>query len=362
MTDSRRVQKILKKEKVQEFIIGYEADIITALKAIAAANQRTVFIVDDSGKLSAVLTDGDVRRWIIKGGSLHAHAIEAANTNPIYVTECNIDSAEEYVLNRAISAVPVVNELKEILGVVISCYAPKEIANPVDVPVVIMAGGKGTRLYPYTKILPKPLIPIGEIPISEHIVNRFNEAGCHDFFFIVNYKKNMIKAYYNESEREYKITFIDEDIPLGTGGGVSLLRGKISSTFILTNCDTIIEEDFSKILKEHKEKHNLITMVCSLRNYEVPYGVVEIGANGTILSMQEKPSMSYFTNTGTYIVEPEVIDMIEPGKYIGFPDVIQKLKESGKNVGVFPINENAWLDMGQFDTMENMKQKLNIKD
>ena len=222
----------------------------------------------------------------------------------------------------------------------------------------MMAGGKGTRLYPYTKILPKPLIPIGDIPIAEHIINHFREYGCRDFFLIVNHKKNMIKAYFNELDKDYNINYIEEEIPLGTGGGLSLLKGKISSTFILTNCDTLIEEDMAKIVKCHKERQNLITIVCALQNVQIPYGVVNVGNDGRIESMEEKPNLSFLTNTGCYIVEPEVIEKLETGKAIGFPEVVEKYKAKGAKVGVFPISERAWMDMGQMDELEKMKKRL----
>lgn len=221
-----------------------------------------------------------------------------------------------------------------------------------------MAGGLGTRLHPYTKILPKPLIPIGEIPIVEHIINRFYIYGCRDFFLVVNHKKNMIKAYFYELDKDYKVSYADEEKPLGTGGGLSLLRGIINSTFILTNCDILIEEDYEKIYTFHKKEKNFITMVCSLKKIIIPYGVVEIGQNGEIKTMKEKPELSFLTNTGMYIVEPRVIDELEDNQPIGFPDIIEKYKQAGEKIGVYPIGENNWLDMGQLDAMEEMRKRL----
>src|SRR5699024_336047 len=133
----------------------------------------------------------------------------------------------------------------------------------MDIPVVIMAGGLGTRLYPYTKILPKPLIPIGDTPIIEMIMDRFHVAGADQFHLIVNHKKNMIKAYINELDKDYKVDYADEDFPLGTGGGLSLLKGKVRSNFVLSNCDILIEEDYNKIIEYHNENNNFITMVCA---------------------------------------------------------------------------------------------------
>lgn len=345
--------------KVDVFTIKSDSTVISAMRAINEANRKTIFIVDEKLRLEAVCTDGDVRRWILKGGDLGAPVMNAANKNPMYVHQQNINDGVEKILHEGISAVPVVDDDDKVIDILIEAY-DKKITSTISTPVVMMAGGQGTRLYPYTKILPKPLIPIGDLPISELIINRFYEYGCRDFYFILNYKRNMIKAYFDDINRDYQVHYVDEKEPLGTGGGVGLLKGQINDTFILTNCDTLIEEDYSQFVKMHKEKKNLITMICSMKNYEVPYGVIKVGEDGNIESMQEKPKMPFLTNTGTYIVEPEVFDYIEENQRVDFPDVIMKIKADGKNVGIFPIEENAWLDMGQMETMEDMKNKLNI--
>jgi len=224
--------------------------------------------------------------------------------------------------------------------------------------VVMMAGGLGTRLFPYTKILPKPLIPVGEIPISEHIMDRFALYGIESFTLIVNHKKNMIKSYFNEVQKTYSISYVDEDIPLGTGGGLSLLNGKVNDTFILTNCDILIDEDYKKIYDFHIDSGNIITMVCSLKNVKIPYGVIELDDNGNIKNMKEKPEFSFFTNTGMYIVDKRVIEELEKNTYVGFPDIIDKYRKNGYKVGVYPISENNWLDMGQLEDLEKMRVKL----
>lgn len=345
---------------IVKYLVEESIPIVEALRVLNQTGKRIVFLVNND-VLRGTLTYGDVSRWILKGSNLNSPAYEAATMNPIFVRENNTSEADKIFSEKRVNALPVVDIDNRIVDIL---FKEKDIIQyeQIDTPVVIMAGGKGTRLYPYTKILPKPLIPIGDIPISEHIVNRFRMNGCNRFFFIVNYKKNMVKAYFNEIERTYDVYFVDEDKPHGTGGGLSLMKGLISSTFILTNCDSFIDEDYSKIIREHKEKNNIITMICSNQNFVVPYGVVEIDDSGLIISMREKPSFSYLTNTGTYIVEPEVIDMIEPGISIGFPDIIQKVKDAGKKVGIYIVSERDWLDMGQFDTMDEMKRRLNIKD
>lgn len=343
-----------------KYLFNDSISLLEALKALNETGKRIIFLVNKE-TLTGALTYGDVSRWILKGRRLDAPAQDAATKNPFYVLEKEKDAADAIFDEKNINAIPVVNDKNIIVDILFKEREKKQYGK-IDLPVVIMAGGKGTRLYPYTKILPKPLIPIGDIPISEHIINRFVMNGCHSFYFIVNYKKNMIKAYYNEIERIYDVNYIDEDKPLGTGGGLSLMKGMLTSTFILTNCDSFIDEDYSQIIKEHKEKKNTITMICSNCNYEVPYGVIETENNGALMAIREKPRLSYLVNTGSYIVEPEVIDMIEPDRAIGFPDIVDMVKKSGKRVGVYVVDEKSWLDMGQFDAMDEMKKRLGVSE
>lgn len=345
---------------ISELLINEDDTVLYAMERLDKIARKVLFIHED-GKLLAALTDGDIRRWILKQGSLAAKVREVANYHPKFLIGATRKEALCYMKKNLIEALPILDDKYTIINVITwddtEIPAKKE---QIALPVVMMAGGLGKRLYPYTNILPKPLIPVGEIPIAEHIIRQFESYGCKQFFLIVNHKKNMIKAYFNEVEKSYTIHYVDEDKPLGTGGGLSLLKGKITSTFILTNCDILIQEDFSKIYKFHKEKGNVITMVCSLKNFSIPYGVVEIGEEGNIAGMKEKPQISFFTNTGCYFVEPQVIEELEENVAIGFPDIVEKYRRRGEKVGVYPIGENAWLDMGQLDEMERMKERLGI--
>jgi dTDP-glucose pyrophosphorylase len=342
---------------INDFLIEENSSMLDAMKELDKVAKKVLFVVR-LNRFVGSITDGDIRRWILKKGNLDASVKDIANYDPKFIFEKDRQSAKEFMKTHSIEALPILNEEKDIVSVVLWNDEEIEREKKLDLPVVIMAGGLGTRLYPYTKILPKPLIPIGEIPIVEHIINRFNKYGSDQFHLIVNHKKNMIKAYFNEINKGYQIGYVDEDRPLGTGGGLSLLKGKINSTFILTNCDILIEEDYEKIYNYHKNERNLITMVCSLKNVKIPYGVIEINESGEIDEMREKPEFSFFTNTGMYIVEPRVIEELQDNQTIGFPDIIEKYKEMGKKIGVFPISENSWLDMGQLDEMEKMRRRL----
>lgn len=342
---------------VIEFLIEEEATMLEAMQQLDRVAKKVLFVVRKAN-LVAAITDGDIRRWILKKGNLDAKVKDIANYNPKSLSVDEKHKAKDYMKKYSVEALPIIDNDKNIISVVLRNDDEIRQKRNLNVPVVIMAGGLGTRLYPYTKILPKPLIPIGEIPIVEHIINHFNKYGSDQFYLVVNHKKNMIKAYFNEIEKAYRVDYIDEDKPLGTGGGLSLLKGKINSTFILSNCDILIEEDYEKIYNYHKKEKNLITMVCSLKNIKIPYGVIEISETGEIENMKEKPELSFFTNTGMYIVEPKVIEELEDNKAIGFPDIIERYKAKGEKIGIYPISEKSWMDMGQFDGMEEMRGRL----
>lgn len=351
----------MRKEDLSVYIGIYSMKIVDALKKIDENSLGVLFIVDEKEKLIGAMSDGDIRRWLIKTGDLQADVVNIMNKSPKYLKKSEIETAHLVMAKNYITAIPVVDDEMHIIDVVANRNSNGGMTVKGDlsnVPVVMMAGGKGTRLYPYTKILPKPLIPVGDKPIAEHIIDSFREYKCKDFYMIINHKRNMIKAYFNEMDKAYRLEYIDEDIPLGTGGGVSLLKDKIDRTFILTNCDVLVEDDYYKIYQHHKEHNNMITLICSLKNFNIPYGIVNLADEGTIKSMEEKPTLSFFTNTGCYIVEPEVIGDIPKNVSIGFPDIIEKYRHEGKKIGVYPIGENAWLDMGQMDELEKMKERF----
>ena len=342
--------------EIIDFLIDEESSMIEAMQQLDKIEKKILFVISN-GDFVAALTDGDIRRWILKKGNLDAKIKHIANYSPKFLLESEKNNSKEYMKTHSIEALPIVQENNKIVSVI---FGNEEVNSRKELmlPIVIMAGGFGKRLYPYTKILPKPLIPIGEIPIIEHIINRFHKYGSDRFFLIVNHKKNMIKAYFNEIEKDYKVDYIDEIRPLGTGGGLSLLKGMIDSTFVLSNCDILIEEDYEKILNYHKKENNLITMVCSLKHIRIPYGVVEISKTGEIESMKEKPELTFFTNTGMYMVESKVIEELDTDIAIGFPDIIENYKNRGEKIGIYPISENSWLDMGELDKMDEMISRL----
>lgn len=346
-------------ENAESNIILETDSLQYALEQLGEISVKVLLVVNETNIFVGTITDGDVRRAILAGASLETMVSHIANYHPLFLEHDDKDAARKLMYERKISALPILNNEKKIKKVyIIGEDKQKEDIEKLDVPVVIMAGGLGTRLYPYTKILPKPLIPVSDIPISERIIQAFQKIGCKEFHMVVNYKRNMIKAYFNDMDHGYNIHFWDEETPLGTGGGLYLLKDFINGTFVLTNCDILILDDVRKIIKHHKKEMNKVTMVCSLKNFTIPYGIVKFSEGGEISSFEEKPQLSFFTNTGYYILEPDVFNYINQGEKIGMPDIIDRMREDELKVGIYPISENAWLDMGQFDSMESMERRL----
>lgn len=344
---------------IQDFIVADDISILEAMNKIDK-NARGIIYVCDGMKLKGTLTDGDIRRYILKKGDLSVSVNEIANHNPKYILYEDIAAADNYMKVNNITSVPVINKNHNIVSIKFPNDKQIYKNTNLNIPVVIMAGGKGTRLYPYTKILPKPLLPIGDRTITELIMNNFETFGCTEFNIIVNYKKELIKAYFNDSERIKNIVFTDETEYFGTGGGLTLIAGKYDSTFFMTNCDILVNEDYGAMLDYHKSSGNIITLVCAMKNMTIPYGTIDIEDKGRIVKITEKPNLSYMINTGLYIIEPEFIELIPKDQFIHITDVIQDCIADGKKVGAYPVSENAWLDMGQFEELEKMKEKLEI--
>ncbi len=344
---------------ISSLLVNKDMSIRKGIDILDKSGKKFVVVVEDK-KLIGVVTDGDIRRWILKNGDISKSIDNIMTKSPKYLQIEERNNVKEIMNKYKIEAVPIVNKEKEVVDVVFwsdvynNQFTYFETNN---IPIVIMAGGKGTRLQPYTKIIPKMLVPIGEIPIIERIINNFVNFNFNDFYVTINYKKDIIKAYFNK-ETSYDISFVEEDIPLGTAGSLTLLKDNIKSTFFVSNCDILVDANYSDILKFHKKCQNKITIVTALKNYVIPYGVFNLNDDGSILSLDEKPRYEFLVNTGMYILEKDVLEYIEENKYADMTDIIYKLIESKEKIGIYPVTEGAWLDMGEFESMKNMIDKL----
>lgn len=334
--------------------------IKVAMEKMDASAKQIIYVVNAENQLVGVLTDGDTRRWILKeNADIQKPVHLAMNKSPIFLNSSEKIQAKQIIDEHKVNSVPIVDNESKITTIVFD--TDELVANKVtDIPVVIMAGGKGTRLYPYTKILPKPLIPIGDTPIMERIMNKFVGYGMNDFLISINYKKNMIKSYFADSEHTYNVSFVEEDTPLGTGGSLHLMKDDLKEQFFVSNCDILIDADYSDIVDFHNKNNLDITMVASLKNDQIPYGVLQLDEEGLLESSEEKPEFSYLVNTGMYLLEHSILDFIPENEAIDLPTAIMVAKAAGKRVGVYPVSENSWLDMGQIKEMEHMIEKLGV--
>lgn len=223
-----------------------------------------------------------------------------------------------------------------------------------------MAGGLGTRLAPFTTVLPKPLIPINGKPVIEHIIERFFENGFRKFYITLNYKSKILKAFFNEFKKYKKVKFIEEKKPLGTAGSLSFFKKKNYNNIIVINCDSLINLNYANYLKYHIESNNDMTLVGCKMSYAFPYGICKFKENNTLLSeIEEKKKYNFFVNTGLYILKSKLVSFKKNTK-IDMNEFISILISKGKNIGIYPIDENSWKDVGQWNDYNKIKDKSNL--
>lgn len=345
--------------QIADLLIEESATIKEAVERLERVRCKVVYVVDN-GKLIASVSDGDVRRYALGDGDTGLPLKHIANFRPSFLLRYDRSKIVELFQAREVYSIPIVNYNGEVVEVVFRDGRRIRRDYHLNCPVVMMAGGKGTRLFPYTKILPKALIPIGEIPISERIINNFVDYGCCHFYMVVNHKKKMIQSYFEGLEKPYEIEYVEEETYLGTGGGLYLLRHKVEEDFFLVNCDIIIDADYSEIYNFHKKNRNYITIVAAKYKHVVPYGVLSLDEDGNCVELTEKPESDYLINTGMYMVQQDLIEAMPQSEVISFPEIIERCKAEGKKIGAYVIEESAYMDMGQLEEMDRMKNKLRV--
>lgn len=342
------------REDLRYICIDGKASILAALKQMDAVRHRLLMVTDE-GKFRSLLSIGDIQRAIIRGIAMECPVAEILRdkTNVASVHDSR-EKVEQYVKERMTEFMPIIDDDNNIVEVLFwdEMFHTNVIHRTAEfnLPVIIMAGGKGSRLRPLTNVLPKPLIPIGEQTMLEDIMDRFVDCGCHDFYISVNYKAETIKHYLdNLDKQQYNISYFQEDKPLGTAGSLHLLKDKIKDTFFVSNCDIIIDEDYGEILSYHRENRNEITVVAAIKNMAIPYGTLETREEGLLSGIKEKPEYTFKINTGMYILEPHLIKEIPEDEFYHITFLIEKLMKESRRVGVYPINEGSWTDVGNWD-------------
>ncbi len=355
----------MNRQQLGMFLADEHLLLAEAMQKIDENAKGILFVTDEQGRLNGAVSDGDIRRWILKTGMITAEIRLLMNPHPRYILRGELSDPYGYMRKCQIHALPIVDSCMRVRDILLSdseiIESDAEKGGLEDVTVVIMAGGKGTRLYPYTKILPKPLIPIGDVPIIERIINHFHEYNVTDFIMTVNYRKNMIKSYFSEIEKDYSIEYVEEEKPLGTAGSIKLIKRRFDKPVIVTNCDSLIRADYAELLRFHREAGNAITIVAAMKNDVIPYGVIYSKENGEIENIVEKPRRSYFVNTGMYVMNPEIIELIPDDTFFHMTDLTEKAMDHDYRVGMYPISEDSFLDMGEFEEMKRMEDKLNIR-
>ena len=312
----------------------------------ALAYDAILFTINNSGVLTGSVTDGDVRRGFVKGITIEDPVKKVSYKSPRSFLIDNVDINQLVEFREAkIGIVPIVDSQNRIIDVI--NFRLRKSLLPID--VVIMAGGKGTRLQPFTDVLPKPLIPIKKQTVIERIISGFTGYGVNKFLVSINYKAEILKAYFKELKPKYKLKFITENKPLGTIGSLSKVSKKEGKNLFITNCDTISDVNLGEMYKYHIKNDYDVTLLASSKVHRIPYGVCRVAENGDLKKIDEKPKFDFLVNAGLYLVNNEVIDFIPKNKIFHFTDLIKILQKKKYKIGLFTVHENKWLDVGQWD-------------
>ena len=355
-------------KNISKYIISKYKKVEDALKIIDRNGEKTCFIVDEKKRLVGSLTDGDIRRNIFKRKkSIRENVLKFCNKNTKFLVENNYDKEKikSIFIRKKIELIPILSKNKKIINIISKSEnfgfikkRKKQSQALSRVKIVIMAGGKGQRLDPITRVLPKPLVPLKDKTAIENIMQSFLNYGAKKFYLVLNFKSELIKAYFrNRQKIKYNLNYIDEKKPLGTIGGLEKLKGKINGNFIVSNCDVVFNFDYKNLIKEHIDRKNGLTLVTSKRTSVIPYGVCKVGKEKNLIEIKEKPKYDYLITTGLYVVSSKIIKFIPRKKYLDMNEFIEILKKKNIKIGSFQISKNIWYDIGKID---DYKKRLDV--
>jgi dTDP-glucose pyrophosphorylase len=335
-------------EKWRDTLLPEEATIEQAIAGLIKSGLQVVLVVSGEGVLVGTITDGDIRRGLLRGLGLGSPVTEVIKKDPLVVShEMDRDIALEVMVAKAITSVPVVDDARRVVGL----HWLNELIAPSQTPsiMIVMAGGEGTRLRPHTKNCPKPLLLVKGKPMLEHIIERAKRDGFHQFVFAVRYLGGMIKDYFGNGSRwGVQIDYLNEGSPLGTVGALSLLNPRPKNPILVTNGDILTDINYSKMLDFHCHHDGVAaTMAVSLHEWEHPFGVVNTKGID-IVSFEEKPVARSYVNAGVYVLEPRGLDSLVFGEHCDMPLLFNRLQENSERTIVYPIHE-SWMDLGQME-------------
>jgi dTDP-glucose pyrophosphorylase/predicted transcriptional regulator len=327
--------------------VSKTSQILEVMKKIEENGSQFAMVVDDSFKLLGVVTDGDIRRGILKGIMPSDSVEKIMHANPLYVLQGTLrNDTLNKLREHKILHIPVLNQNGSVVGVE-SLDELLEI-QPKENHVILMAGGLGARLGHLTSDCPKPMLKIGGRPILETIIENFKNFGFKNIYISVNYKFEMIEDYFGNGEKfDVKVQYIKETKKLGTAGSLSLYNQSNNLPIIVMNGDLLTKINVEQLLQEHIQRNNVATMCVRQYEYQVPYGVISVEGD-LMTGIVEKPLQSFFVNGGIYVINPEILNRIPEGTYFDMPMLFKKLIDENKKVGIYPIHE-YWLDIGRKD-------------
>lgn len=332
-------------------LVSPSATVTEAIRIIDTTAKQICLVVDNDRKLLGTVTDGDVRRFILRTVPLDAPVTQAMNAAPI--TASQGDSRDKLLAQMRIHKIhqlPIIDHEGRVVGLAVLDDL-LDTERPTENWVVLMAGGLGTRLRPLTENTPKPLLQVGHKPLLELTIERLVRQDFRRFYVSVNYRAEMIKAHLGDGSRwGAEIYYLDETKRLGTAGALSLIPELPSEPLLVMNADLLTKVDLRQLLAYHREYSAVATMAVRDYEFEVPYGVVRVDDtdSNSIVSIDEKPVHHFFVNAGIYVINPEVISSIPKNQFIDMPNIFCRLKEENKQTSAFPLRE-YWLDIGRID-------------
>ena len=325
--------------------VSPEASVRDTITTIEANRRQIALVVDSKQRLLGVITDGDIRRGILRGVGLEAPASEIMNASPKIAGEGeNSKALRDRMTHFGIRHLPIL----DAGGRIIALHTIEELTHPQEAttPVVLMAGGRGQRLYPLTKDVPKPMLPIGGVPLLEIILRSLADQGFVNVYISVNYLADVIMDHVGDgSSLGLSIKYIHEDKPLGTAGALATLRGEVTEAFIVMNSDLLTHVNLREMLSFHAKRGAKATIGVREHVFEIPYGVVNLDG-ALVESMVEKPQHRSLVNAGIYALDPFALEQLEVDEYQDMPTLLAKLMSDGHPVTAFPIHE-SWLDVGR---------------
>lgn len=331
--------------QLQEVLVNTKLSLLEAIQVLDESALQILLVVDERSTLLGTVTDGDIRRAILRGVTFEAPVLNAMNTSPVTL---EADAGREVVISlmrsNSVHCVPVVDQSFRVVG--LETETRLLWRGVEETTVVIMAGGLGMRLRPLTESVPKPMLQVHGTPMLEHIIGRLAEQGFRRFCLSVNYRSEVIKDYFGDGKsRGVDIAYIEEEKPLGTGGALSLLPAlNVPERIIVMNGDLLTTLNFRELLGFHSDQGGVATMAVRDYSIRIPYGVVQT-EGARFVDLVEKPAHSYFVNSGIYVLDAECLKLIPDNEFFDLPDLFKLLRENNKRVTVFPVREE-WVDIG----------------